>query len=119
MEDASGRRLDYFWRQWFIENPHFDQAVDTAVTQSFGATDSVVVVFSNRARGVLPILVRFTFEDGTAKDFEYPAEVWSTNTGFYLRKYGFPKKVARLEIDPDNRLVDLDRSNNVFAFKRP
>jgi hypothetical protein len=119
MEDASGRRLDYFWRQWFIENPHFDQAVDTAVTQSFGATDSVVVVFSNRARGVLPILVRFTFEDGTAKDFEYPAEVWSTNTGFYLRKYGFPKKVARLEIDPDNRLVDLDRSNNIFTFKRP
>jgi hypothetical protein len=118
MEDASGRRLDYFWRQWFIENPHFDQAVDTVVTQSFGATDSVVVVYGNRARGVLPILTRFTFEDGTSQDFKYPAEVWSTNTGFYLRRYGFKKKVAKVEVDPDRRLVDLERANNVFTIKR-
>ena len=118
MEDASGRRLDYFWRQWFIENPHFDQAVDTVVTRTFGATDSVVVAYGNRARGVLPILARFTFEDGTSQDFRYPAEVWSTNTGFYLRRYGFAKKVAKVEVDPDRRLVDLDRANNVFSVMR-
>jgi hypothetical protein len=119
MEDASGRRLDYFWREWFIENPHFDQAIDTVVTRTFANTDSAVVVFSNRARGVLPIRARFTFEDGTTQDFDYPAEVWSTNTGFYLRKYGFAKKVAKVEIDPDHRLVDLERANNVFTIKKP
>ena len=119
MEDASGRRLDYFWRQWFIENPHFDQAIDTVVTKTFGTADSAVVVFGNRARGVLPIKARFTFEDGTTQDFEYPAEVWSTNTGFYLRRYGFTKKVAKVEVDPDHRFVDLDRANNVFAIKKP
>jgi hypothetical protein len=119
MEDASGRRLDYFWRQWFLENPHFDQAIDTVVTRTYGTTDSAAVVFGNRARGVLPIRVRFTFEDGTSQDFDYPAEVWSTNTGFYLRKYGFPKKIARVEIDPDHRLVDLERANNVFTIRKP
>jgi hypothetical protein len=119
MEDASGRRLDYFWRQWFLENPHFDQAVDTVVTRTFGTADSVVVVFGNRARGVLPIRARFTFEDGTTQDFEYPAEVWSTNTGFYLRRYGFNKNVAKVEIDPEHRFVDLERGNNVFTIKRP
>jgi hypothetical protein len=119
MEDASGRRLDYFWREWFLENPHFDQAVDTVVTRSFPAIDSAAVVFSNRARGVMPIRVRFTFDDGTSQDYDYPAEVWSTNTGFYLRKYGFAKKLAKVEIDPDHRLVDLDRANNVFTVKRP
>jgi hypothetical protein len=118
MEDASGRRLDYFWREWFVENPHFDQAVDTVVTRAYGATDSVAVVFGNRARGVLPIRARFTFDDGTTQDFDYPAEVWSTNTSFYLRKYGFTKKLAKVEIDPDHRLVDLDRANNVFTVKR-
>jgi hypothetical protein len=79
----------------------------------------VAVVFGNRARGVLPIRARFTFDDGTTQDFNYPAEVWSTNTGFYLRKYGFTKKVVKVEIDPDHRLVDLDRANNVFTVKRP
>ena len=36
MEDVSGRRLDWFFREWFIENPHFDQAVDTLVQKSYG-----------------------------------------------------------------------------------
>jgi hypothetical protein len=44
-----------------------------------------------------------------------PAEVWSTNTTFYDRFYTFPgKKVAKLEIDPDGRSVDIDRANNVW-----
>jgi hypothetical protein len=118
MEDVSGRRLDYFWREWFIENPHFDQAVDTVLTRPAAAGDSAIVLFTNRARGVLPIRARFTFEDGTSQDFDYPAEVWSTNTGFYLRRYGFAKKLAKVEIDPDHRLVDQDRANNVFTIIR-
>ena len=119
MEDASGRRLDYFWREWFIENPRFDQAIDTVAARQTGTVDSVAVLYVNRARGVLPIRVRFTFEDGTKQDFEYPAEVWSTNTRFYIRRYGFDgKKVAKVELDPDRRLVDLDRANNVWSVKR-
>jgi hypothetical protein len=115
IEDASGRRLDYFWREWFIENPHFDQAIDTVVQRQVGGIDSVAVVFANRARGVLPIHARFTFDDGTKQDFDYPAEVWSTNTEFYLRRYGFDgKKVAKIELDPDHRLVDINRANNVW-----
>ena len=115
IEDAAGRRLDYFWREWFIENPHFDQAIDTVVQRQSGTIDSVAVLFSNRARGVLPIHARFTFDDGTKQDFDYPAEVWSTNTGYYLRRYGFSgKTVAKVELDPDHRLVDLNRGNNVW-----
>lgn len=115
VEDASGRRLDYFWREWFLENQHFDQAIDTVVQQQIGGIDSVAVRFANRARGVLPIHARFTFDDGSKQDFDYPAEVWSTNTSFYLRRYGFDgKKVAKIELDPDHRLVDINRANNVW-----
>jgi peptidase M1-like protein len=120
MEDASGRRLDYFWREWFIENPHFDQAIDTVVQRDFAGVDSVIVLYANRARGVLPIHARFTFDDGTKQDFDYPAEVWSTNTMQYPRKYGFAgKKVVRIELDPDHRLVDLNRANNVWPAGGP
>jgi hypothetical protein len=118
IEDASGRRLDYFWREWFLENPHFDQAVDTVLSRPVGTRDSLMVVYSNRARGVMPIHARVTFDDGTTQDFFYPAEVWSTNTNFYLRTYGFAKKVAKVEVDPDHRFVDLERANNVFVITR-
>ena len=89
MEDVGGRRLDWFWREWFLENPHFDQAIDTVVTKTAGDTLDVAVMFGNRARGVLPIHARFTFGDGSVENYDYPAEVWSTNTTHYVRRYRF------------------------------
>jgi hypothetical protein len=118
MEDVSGRRLDWFFREWFIENPHFDQAIDTLVQKSSGAVDSVAIVYGNHARGVLPIHARFTFSDGTTQNFDYPAEVWSTNTSYYIRQYEFSgKTVTKVDLDPDDRLPDQDRSNNVWPRK--
>ncbi len=110
MEDVSGRRLDWFWREWFKENERFDQAVEKVTVK-----DSIVdVVYGNHQRGVLPIRVRFTFADSTTQDLDYPAEVWSTNTTSYQRRYKFGKTLTRVELDPDHRLIDIDRSNNVW-----
>lgn len=119
MEDVGGRRLDWFWREWFIENARFDQSVDTVMVRKAGDTTKVAVLYGNRERGVLPIRARFTFSDGTIKDYDYPAEVWSTNTRQYLREYAFTgKDVVRIELDPDGRLLDIDRTNNSWGTKR-
>ena len=116
MEDVSGRRLDWFWREWFVENPHFDQALDTVVVQKRGDTTLVTVAYANRARGVLPIRARFTLSDGSKVDYNYPAEVWSTNTTRYVRQYTFTGKTpVKIELDPDKRLIDTDRSNNTWT----
>jgi hypothetical protein len=116
MEDAGGRRLDWFWREWFKENVRFDQAIDTVMTQRQGNVQNVMVAYGNRARGVLPIHARFIFSDGSSQMFDYPAEVWSTNTTRYLRQYAFTgKTLTRVELDPDKRLIDIDRTNNVWG----
>ncbi|MBC7674223.1 MAG: M1 family metallopeptidase [Polaromonas sp.] len=117
MEDVGGKRLDWFWREWFKENPHFDQAIDTVVTsKSPQGANVVTVVYGNRARGVLPIHARFTYSDGTVENYDYPAEVWSTNTTHYMRRYTIGNKtLARIELDADKRLLDVDRTNNVWG----
>jgi hypothetical protein len=75
----------------------------------------VAVAYGNRARGVLPLHARFTFSDGSTESFDYPAEVWSTNTTRYIRQYPFKgKTLRRIELDPDHRLPDIDRTNNVW-----
>ena len=120
MEDVGGRRLDWFWRELFLENIHFDQAIDTVIVAAAPGVDSVTVAYANRARGVLPIRARFTFNDGATEDFFYPAEVWSRNTTRYVRRYVFEgKHVTRIELDPEHRLIDIDRGNNVWSANRP
>jgi Peptidase family M1 domain len=115
MENVSGKRLDWFFREWFLENPHFDVSIDTVAQKQVGDVDSVVVRYRNHARGVLPVRVRFSFSDGSTQDYDYPAEVWSTDEMIYDRVYDFKgKKVTKIEIDPDKRSVDTDRANNVW-----
>ncbi len=118
MDDVGGRRLDWFWRNWFVENATYDQAIDTVATRTSpgGDTLAVGVRYGNRQRGVLPIRARFTFSDGSTQDFNYPAEVWSTNSARYVRQYVFVgKTLAKIELDPGLLLVDIDRGNNVWT----
>lgn len=119
MEDAAGRRLDWFWRGWFVENARYDQVVESVVARQNDDVQDVVVTFGNRGRGVLPIRARFTFSDGTTDDRRYPAEVWSTNTMSYPRRFAFTgKTLTRIDLDPELLLVDADRTNNSWAAAR-
>ena len=118
MNDVSGKQLDWFWREWFVEEQKFDQAIDTVATKQEGDTLWVGVAYGNRARGVEPIRARFTFADGSTQEFDYPAEVWSTNTRRYIREYAFARKrLTKIELDPEHRLMDDDRSNNTWTAR--
>ena len=116
MEDVGGRRLDWFWREWFVENSRFDQSIDSVIVRKDGDTTRVAVLFGNRERGVLPVRARFSFADGSSEEFIYPAEVWSTDSRHYTRQYAFPNKtLVRIELDPEQRLLDIDRTNNSWG----
>ena len=66
-------------------------------------------------RCVLPIRARFTFTDGTTAEYSYPVDVW-IHGARYTRTYALGgKQIARIELDPDHRLIDIDRKNNVWA----
>lgn len=120
MESAGGRRLDWFWREWFVRNERFDQAIDTVVSRARGDTLFVAVRYTNRARGVLPIRARLTLSDGTTQDLHYPAEVWSISGIYYVRTYRFVgKTIVKIELDPDHLLLDVDRTNNVWTPPPP
>jgi len=118
MEDAGGRRLDWFWREWFQENARFDQGIDSVATAQRGDTTLVTVQYANNERGVLPIRARFTFTDGTTEDMWYPAEMWSTNSTRYMRRYEFvDRTVLQIELDPELRLVDINSTNNQWPSR--
>ena len=72
------------------------------------------VKFSNIGGLVMPLLVRFTFEDGSTKDEKIPAEVWRMNEYTAHKIFELDKPVVKVELDPDEMTADVDPENNVF-----
>ena len=68
-------------------------------------------------RLVMPATLRVTFADGTRRDIRVPAESWirgeSTNIPVVSNS-----PVVRAELDPDHKLPDRDRTNNLVTTVR-
>ena len=118
MDNAAGHKLDWFWREWFLEAPRFDQAIDSVNVTTEGGSAKVTVVYGNHAGGVMPILARFTFSDGTTQDVKEPVDVWRANGTRYVKSYTFAgKSVKQIALDPDKHFIDADRTNNSWTAK--
>ncbi len=112
MEDVSKQDLSWFWREFFYESTKFDQAIGKVEQTS----DGVTVQYENRARGVLPMTVVFTFSDNTKQEFTYPATIWKDGSGVHSVNYKFSgKTVSGITIDPSNQSIDINRGNNKWA----
>jgi len=112
MESESGEDLSWWWRGWYANNWQMDLAVDTISTAKDG-TPLVRVV--SRDKLVMPATLRVTYADGRTTDIALPAETWIRQAATDV---AVPKgNVVRAELDPDHKLPDRDRSNNVATRK--
>ena len=114
MESEAGEDLSWWWRGWYANNWQLDLAV-TGI-QPFpakaGQPGSLVRVES-RDKLVMPVTLRLTFADGTRRDIRLPAETWIRQATTNVPVPG-SSPVVRAELDPDQRIPDRDRTNNVF-----
>lgn len=112
MEDAAGADLTWFWRGWFMESAHLDQAVtDVSWAPRRG---EVGLVIENRGRMVMPVKMRVEYADGSEELREIPAEAWARTDTFPVRWDSGGRSIRKVTLDPDQWLPDLDRSNNIF-----
>jgi hypothetical protein len=71
--------------------------------------------FSNKGGLVMPIILEFTFEDGTKKIEKIPAQIWRKNEKKVSKTYYFDKKVKSIQLDPMKETADIDTSNNYLS----
>ncbi len=109
MENAAGMNLDWFWRGWFVEDTQLDQAV-----VSVDSTDSqkARVVLANKQEMVMPVWMKVDFDDGSSQDIQLPVYVWYYTNLWTTEVPTEGKTITSVEIDPDNKLPDIDRANN-------
>ena len=71
--------------------------------------------FTNKGGLVMPIILEFTFEDGTKLRDKRAAQVWRSNEKNVSLTYYFDKKLKSVQLDPMKETADIDTSNNFWG----
>ncbi len=73
--------------------------------------------FKNIGGLVMPLIIEFTFEDGSQEVERIPAEIWRRNNEEVSKVFAFNKAVANIELDPYLETADVDMDNNSWPAK--
>lgn len=71
--------------------------------------------FSNKGGLVMPIILEFTFEDGSKLNDKSSAQIWRKNEQKVSKTYYFDKKLKSIQLDPMRETADIDTSNNFWG----
>jgi len=71
--------------------------------------------FTNKGGLVMPIIVEFTFADGTKTVDRIPAQIWRLNEKHASKFYIQDKEVASIKLDPMRETADIDETNNYWG----
>ena len=72
------------------------------------------VTFDKPGGLVMPIIVEYTYADGTKKRETYPAQVWRLNDKEVSKAIASQKEIISIALDPDLETADVDTSNNAW-----
>jgi hypothetical protein len=73
--------------------------------------------FKNIGGMIMPLIIKFNFEDGSSELVRIPAEIWSRNNLEISKVFVFDKSVGSVELDPNLETADCDLSNNHWPPK--
>ena len=71
--------------------------------------------FLNKGGLVMPLILEFTFEDGTTLNDKSSAQIWRKDEGKVSKTYYFDKKLKSVQLDPMRETADIDPSNNFWG----
>ena len=74
--------------------------------------------FSNIGGIPMPLILRFTFSDGSEEVIRIPAEVWRRSEHEVTKVFMFEKKVDNVRMDPFLETADTDLNNNSWPEER-
>ena len=139
MEDASAMDLDWFWRGWFYTTDVTDIGIKGVKKFSTKKSANNVDFVEDTSKGlgfeekkdnylyeitynkpgglVMPIIVEFTYKDGTKERKKYPAQIWRYNDNEVTKVFRSTKQIKSIQIDPDLETADVDTSNNSWPPK--
>ena len=105
---CSGRDLGWFWRTWWFETWTLDQAIGSVVPEGSGLR----VTIDDKGMAPMPVRLAITRAGGAAEQMVIPVEDFLRGTRRTSTLIANGATVTAIEIDPQQRFPDADRSNN-------
>ncbi|MFT5926424.1 MAG: hypothetical protein ACI9WL_001172, partial [Rubritalea sp.] len=63
---------------------------------------------------VMPIIMEYSYADGTTETVTHPAEIWRLNDKEIGLSKASSKEITKIVIDPKLETADVDTSNNTW-----
>ena len=115
---------DFYWRYARGIEPYdtnkFDikipaskpEGLTDAEKEKYGIKNMYELTFSNKGGLVMPIIVEWTYKDGSKEVERIPAQVWRLNESKVVKTFIKDKEVASIKLDPLRETADINESNN-------
>jgi len=77
-----------------------------------GKKNMYELTFSNKGGLVMPIIIEWTYKDGTKEIERIPVQIWRKNENKVVKTFMKDKEVASIKIDPLRETADINENNN-------
>ncbi len=85
--------------------------------KKFGDNNYYQLHFSNKGGLVMPVILEWTFEDGSKEIERIPVEIWRKNENQFTKVFVKDKVVMGIVVDPYKETADVDESNNNWPVR--
>lgn len=89
--------------------------LDAKDKEKFKNITGYQIDFVNKGGLVMPIILEFTFEDGSKVYDKSAAQIWRLNEQKVSKTYYFDKKLKSIQLDPMRETADIDTTNNFWS----
>ena len=123
LTDADTSLHDFYWKydRGFIPYDstkypqhitQYDEPLDDATREKATGKNFYELQFSNKGGLVMPIILQWTYKDGSQEIERIPAQVWRKNESHLTKVFIKDKEVVSIKLDPMRETADIDTSNN-------
>jgi hypothetical protein len=87
---------------------------DKAIMAKLQHKNIYEVTISNKGGMVMPVIIEWTFKDGSKEIERLPAEIWRINETKVTKVFVKDKEVTNIVLDPQLEITDINTKDNVF-----
>ena len=87
---------------------------DAAIRQANANRNLYEITFKNNGGLVMPVIIEWTYKDGTKEIERLPAEIWRKNENQVTKVFAKYKEVTNITLDPSLETADVRIENNYF-----